>query len=107
MELEITVYDDDDNVVKKCKAQTVDIRFGQISAIMELVNIDEMDNSMELLKTVKKAWTQLTRILSKVFPDMEDEDWENVSVKELLPVVVIIIKDSIAEMLAIPKSKNV
>ena len=107
MELEITVYDDDDNVVKKCKAQTVDIRFGQISAIMELVNIDEMDNSMELLKTVKKAWTQLTRILSKVFPDMEDKDWENVSVKELLPVVVAIIKDSIAEMLAIPKSKNV
>lgn len=106
MELKITVYDNNDNAVKECKAQTVDIRFGQISAIMELVDIEAMDNSMELLKTVRKAWKQLTRILSKIFPDMEDDDWENVSVKELLPVVVVIIKDSIAEMLAIPKSKN-
>ena len=106
MELKITVYDDNDNVMKECTAQTVDVKFGQVAAIMELLDVEAMDNSMELLKTVRKAWKQLTRILSKIFPDMEDDDWENVSVKELLPVVVVIIKDSIAEMLAIPKSKN-
>ena len=106
MELQITVYDDDDNVVKKCTAQTVDIRFGQISALMELVDVEDMENSMELLKVVRKAWKQITKILSKVFPDMEDDDWDNVSVKELLPVVVAILKDSVSEMLAIPKSKN-
>lgn len=107
MELQITVYDENDNAIKTCKAQTVDIRFGQISAIMELVDIEDMDNSMELLKVVRKAWKQVTKILSRVFPDMEDDDWDNVSVKELLPVVVAILKDSVAEMLAIPKSKNV
>lgn len=107
MELQITVYDENDNAIKTCKAQTVDIRFGQISAIMELVDIEDMDNSMELLKVVRKAWKQVTKILSRVFPDMEDDDWDNVSVKELLPVVVTILKDSVAEMLAIPKSKNV
>lgn len=106
MELQITVYDENDNAIKTCKAQTVDIRFGQISAIMELVDIEDMDNSMELLKVVRKAWKQVTKILSRVFPDMEDDDWDNVSVKELLPVVVAILKDSVAEMLSIPKSKN-
>lgn len=106
MELKITVYDDDDKVIKECKAQTVDIKFGQISAIMELVDIDDVNNSMELLKTVKRAWKQITKVLSKIFPDMTDEDWDYVSMKELLPVVVAIIKDSVAEMLTIPKSKN-
>ena len=28
MELKITVYDKDDKVIKECKAQTIDIKFG-------------------------------------------------------------------------------
>lgn len=106
MELKIKVYDDDDNVIKECKAQTVDIRFGQVSAIMELVDVENVDDTGELLKVVNSAWKQLKKILSKVFPDMTEDDWENVSVKELLPVVVAILKDSFREMLTIPKSKN-
>ena len=77
MELKITVYDDNDNVMKECTAQTVDVKFGQ-----------------------------LVRILSKIFPDMEDDDWNNVSLKELLPVLILILRDSFKEMMAIPKSKN-
>lgn len=107
MELKITVYDDNDKAVKECKAQTVDIRFGQVSAIMELMDVENINDSAELLKTIHKAWKQLIKILSKVFPDMEDNDWDNVSLKELLPVVVAILKTSFAEMLTIPKSKNV
>lgn len=106
MELKIKVYDDDDNVIKECKAQTVDIRFGQVSAIMELVDVENVDDTGELLKIVNSAWKQMKKILSKVFPDMTEDDWENVSVKELLPVVVAILKDSFREMLTIPKSKN-
>lgn len=106
MELKIKVYDDDDNVIKECTAQTVDIRFGQVSAIMELVNVEKIEDTGELLRIVNSAWKQMKKILSKVFPDMNDEDWENVSVKELLPVVVSILKMSFSEMLTIPKSKN-
>lgn len=106
MELVIKVYDDDDNVIKECKAQTVDIRFGQISAILELVNVEKIDDTNELLKTVHSAWKQVKKVLSKIFPDMTEDDWENVSLKELIPVVITIIKSSFSEMLTIPKSKN-
>ena len=106
MELQITVYDDNDNVVKKCTAQTVDIKFGQISALMELMDVESIDNNIELLKTVQKAWNQLKKILSGIFPDMEEEDWDNVNVSELLPVTIEILKDSFVKMMAIPKSKN-
>ncbi len=107
MELKITVYDEDDNVVKECTAHTVDIKFGQISAIMELVDVENIDNNAELLKTVHRAWKQLKKILGRIFPDMTEDDWDYISVKELLPVVVSILKDSFREMMTIPKSKNV
>jgi hypothetical protein len=38
---------------------------------------------------------------------MTEDDWDYISVKELLPVVVSILKDSFREMMTIPKSKNV
>ena len=106
MELKITVYDDDDNVVKECKAQTIDIKFGQVAAIMELLDVENIESNSELLKTVHRAWKQLKKILAKIFPDMKDDDWDYISVKELLPVVIAILKDSFSEMMTIPKSKN-
>lgn len=106
MELKITVYDEDDNAVKECKAQTIDIKFGQISAIMELLDVESVEDSLQLMKVVRRAWKQLTKLLSKIFPDMNEEDWDYVSGKELLPVVVAILKDSFREMMTIPKSKN-
>jgi hypothetical protein len=106
MELQITVYDDNDKAVKVCKAQTVDIKFGQISAIMELIDVENIENNSELLKTVHRAWKQLKKILGKIFPDMTEDDWDYISVKELLPVVVAILKDSFREMMTIPQSKN-
>lgn len=106
MELKIKVYDDNDQVVKECKAQTVDIRFGQVSAIMELMEVESITDSAQLLRTVNRAWKELTKILGKIFPDMTDDDWNNVSIKELLPVVVGILKSSFAEMISIPQPKN-
>jgi hypothetical protein len=74
---------------------------------MELVDVENIDNSAELLKTVHRAWKQLKKILGRIFPDMTEDDWDYISVKELLPVVVSILKDSFREMMTIPKSKNV
>ena len=106
MELKITVYDDNDNVMKECTAQTVDVKFGQVAAIMELLDVESVEDSIQMMRMIKKAWKQLVRILSKIFPDMEEDDWDNVSLKELLPVLVMILKDSFKEMMTIPKSKN-
>lgn len=107
MELLITVYDDNDQVIKTCNANTVDLRFGQVASIMELLEIESVEDSATLMRTVNKAWKQLTKILTKIFPEMDEDDWENVKISELLPVVVMILKSSFAEMMKIPKSKNV
>lgn len=105
--LKINVYDDNDKVVKTCEAKPVDLKFGAIRSIMKLLNVDDLDNTAELLKVVYNAWEQLTAILSKCFPDMEESDFDNVRLAELIPVVITILKLSFGKVLEIPNdSKN-
>lgn len=103
----INVYDNDGNVVKTCKAVESKLKFGAIRKIMALLQIDDIDDTAALLKTVYAAWDQVTKVLTGCFPDMEDEDWDNIYIEELLPVLVGIIKMSISNILSIPNdSKN-
>ena len=103
----INVYDDEGNVIKTCEAVSVKLKFGAIRSLMELLNVENIENSTELLKTIYSAWEELITILNKCFPDMEYEDWDNVELNELIPVTVDILKYSFGEILNIPRdSKN-
>ncbi len=106
-ELTINVYDDENNVVKTAKAEPVKIKFGAIRSLMKLLKIDDINDTGELMKTVYDAWEELTVILSKIFPDMSEEDWDNVELAELIPVVLEVLRFSFSNILTIPKeSKN-
>lgn len=105
-ELILNVYDEDDNVIKSCKAQFTDIRFGVVRKLMAVLNIENIDDTAQLLKIVYDAWDKLTVILSKCFPDMEDADWDNVKLAELMPVLVEIIKATFRKMTSVPSEKN-
>ena len=103
----INVYDDEGNVIKTCEAVSVKLKFGAIRSLMELLNVENIENSTELLKTIYSAWEELISILNKCFPEMEYEDWDNVELNELIPVTVDILKYSFGEILNIPRdSKN-
>lgn len=104
---EIKVYDNDDNVIKTSKAVDCELKFGAIRSIMKLLNIDNINDTGALLNTIYSAWDQLTVILNQCFPDMEDSDWDNVKLDELVPVVVGILRASFGKILSIPSdSKN-
>lgn len=107
MELKLNVYDEEDNVIKTVKSEAMELRFGSIRSLMKLLNIDDINDTAQLLSAVYGAWEQLTKILNGCFPDMEDEDWDNVKISELIPVVMNILKFSFSQMLTIPTdSKN-
>ena len=105
-DLKINVYDDEDNIIKTSEAKLVDLKFGVIRKLMKLLNVDNINNTVELLKTVYGAWEQITNILNNCFPDMTDDDWDNVKASELLPVFVMILKYSFTQMLTIPTDKE-
>lgn len=102
----ITVYGEQGEEIKTCKAEMIDLEFGTVRSIMEILNIDGVNNTSDLLHTVYGAWDQLVKILGRCFPDMAYEDWDHVKLKELMPVVLGILKYSFGEILTIPKEKN-
>lgn len=103
----LNVYDNEDNIVKTSTAELIELKFGSIRKLMKLLNIDNIDDTSELLKVLYGAWEQITKVLTGCFPDMTDEDWDNVKVSELIPVLMGILKYSFTQMLTIPTdSKN-
>lgn len=106
-EVILNIYDDENKVVKTVKAELVELKFGSIRSLMKLLNIEDINDTAQLLKTVYGAWEQLTKVLNGCFPDMTDEDWDNVKVSELIPTIMSIFKYSFSQMLTIPQdSKN-
>jgi hypothetical protein len=74
---------------------------------MALLEIEDINDVGALLKTVYGAWDQVIKVLSECFPDMTDDDCDNVKVNELIPTTVALVKAMIAKMLTIPtESKN-
>lgn len=108
MNLVLKIYDESGKtVIKSYESTTYDLMFGTVMNLMELLKIEEIDNQMEMLKTIHKAWDEIKNVLSGVFPEVTEDDWKNVKVKELLPIIVEIAKFSVTEMFTIPTdSKN-
>jgi len=104
--LEIRVYDKDGQITKTVPAETLDLTYGQVRSIMEILNVDDVSDTSQLLQKVMGAWDQLTRVLSECFPGMDHDDWEYVKLKELIPVLISVLRYSFSEILTIPKSKN-
>lgn len=102
----LNVYNDDDEIVKTCEANFIEVRFGTVRKIMELLKIDNINDTGELLKTVYGSWGELTKILGKAFPEMNYEDWDNVKLTELIPILIAILKNSFVKISTIPTDEK-
>ena len=103
MEIKINVYDEDFTTVKKeVSAEVVNIPFGVVRKFMNLFQIKDFNDTATILNTIAGSWEQITKLLSRIFPDMTEEDWDGVDMKELLSVVTSVLKYSFGEMLNIP-----
>ena len=105
-ELFLTIYDNDGNEVRTEEAQMIDIKFGTIRGLMKLLNIEKVSETPELLSMMIEVWDELIKLLSYIFPNITDEEWDNVSLNELLPLVVDVIKMSFSKMLTIPRESD-
>ena len=106
-ELILNVYADDGSIDKTYKASTYDLMFGTVMKLMELLKIEELDDQVEMLRTIYGAWNEIQTVLTGVFPQATADDWNHVKVKELLPLIVSIAKYSVKEMFTIPTDSAV
>ena len=105
-EIKITIYSEKGEAVRESTAQTFDLRMGSIRKLMELLKIESITDTYEMMKTVLDVWEELTGILGECFPDITPEEWDGVKVNELMPVIVQIMRAAFSEMLTIPTDKK-
>lgn len=105
--LEINIYDKKGKVKKTAKANLVDLEFGQVRKIMDLLEIESVTNTIEIVKKVNDAWDEIKEIIAQIFPELNEEELDSIKLKELIPMLIIIVKYSFAEIVQnIPQEKN-
>ena len=107
MNIKINVYEEDMKTVKKeVSAELIEIPFGTIRKFMDLFDVENLEDTTKILTIVAKSWKDVVRILNRVFPDMTEEDWDGVSTKELLQVIIKVLKFAFADILKIPTDEK-
>jgi hypothetical protein len=99
MQLILNVYDPETKLVaKQYRAETVDIMFGTVEDIIDIVDVDKLDDNMELAKILIISMKKLKPLLKEVFTGVTDEELKNTSIKELIPLFKDIISFMMSEL---------
>lgn len=107
MNLILKIYDNKGkNIIKTYESSEYDLMFGTVMSLMDLLQIENLDDQLELLKVIHGAWNEVKEVLSGVFPEVTDDEWKHVKVKELLPIIIDIAKFAVSDMLSVPTEKN-
>lgn len=97
-DLKLKIYDDEGNEVREASAKMIRIRFGTIRDLFKLLKIEDATSTAELFAVIYEVWDEIIRLLSQIFPDVTDEEWTNVAVDELIPLVIQIVKGAFQHM---------
>lgn len=100
MELKLNVYKGR-QVEKTYTADSYDIMFGTIEDIIGVIDLDALTNQKNDADFVRavggvivKGFDQLKPLLMDIFPDLTEEELRRTRVKELVPLVMDVIKYS-------------
>ncbi len=111
MELKLNIYEKR-KVIKKYEADTYDLMFGTVEEFCNLVDLDEIatGNDIDFIKIAGKALTSgmdtVKELFKDIFEGITDEELKKVKIKEMIKVIVEIIKYSITKINEGEDSKN-
>lgn len=101
-DIKLNVYDDDNKIIKTVEMQMIDLKFGTVRKLINLLGVDNIDDTAQLMRVVYKAWDQVLKVLDGCFPGMTEEDWDGVKMSELMPTFVMTLKYIITHLQEIP-----
>ena len=86
-------------IEKTYTATEFDLMFGTVEDILNLMNVGDAKNDTDLMlqiaKSVGKCCSQLRPLLMDVFPGVTDEELTRTKVKEIVTVVMTILKNAL------------
>lgn len=113
MELKLQIYNDNmTEVVKEYTAQTFNISLGTVEDLLNLIDVDVFVNGSDselikaALKLVTKGFTPIKELLKTVFTGLTDDEIRHTNTREIITVIVNIVKYSMGEFSLLTTSKN-
>ncbi len=107
MQLLLNIYDENNTVIKKqYKTEEVNILFGTIEDLIDLIDENNLQDNMELAKVIVKSMKKLKPILKQVFVGVTDEELRYTRTNELVPLFLQILKYMFTQVNSLGNGKN-
>lgn len=103
MELVLNIYSKEKDekgkrkIIKTYKTDEYDLMYGTVEDILTIFDVNNLNDTGEMLKMINKFRSQLNPLLKDVFWGLTDDELRNTQIKELVPVVVNILKLAIEQ----------
>ena len=108
MDLKLNIYAKDGKTIEKTyKAKEYNVSFGVIRKFMKLVSIEKIEDKTELLNIIMSAWNEFENVLSSFFPEVTDEEWDRVSLEEIVDLIINIAMQIVNKVAKIPTQKKI
>ena len=96
-DLKLNIYNGKE-IEKTYVAEEIDIMFGTVEDLLEVINFDNLKDENEVVKVVIATLKNLKPFLKQIFDGLTDDEIKRTKVKELVPLFVKIVKYSVDEL---------
>ena len=103
-DLRLNIYNGK-TIEKTYVADEIDIMFGTVEDLLDVIDFDKLNDEKEVVKVVIKTLNNLKPFLKQIFDGLTDDEIKRTKVKELVPLFVDIVKYTMDELKAL-MSKN-
>ena len=103
-DLRLNIYNGK-NIEKTYVADEIDIMFGTVEDLLDVIDFDNLNDEKEVVKVVIKTLNNLKPFLKQIFDGLTDDEIKRTKVKELVPLFVDIVTYTMEELKAL-MSKN-
>ena len=111
MEFKINVHNGQ-TIEKTYIAKDYNLMMGTAEDILNVVDIDKLSGDiesaeaeMEIFKMIIKSFKMFAPMIQEIFPDLTDDEYRRVPVKEVARVVIQVLKYTVSELFDV-SSKN-
>ena len=103
-DLRLNIYNGK-TIEKTYVAEEIDIMFGTVEDLLDVIDFDNLNDEKEVVKVVIKTLNNLKPFLKQIFDGLTDDEIKRTKVKDLVPLFVDIVKYTMDELKAL-MSKN-
>ena len=106
-DIKLNIYDrDTKEIAKTYTVDTVDLMFGTVEDILDVIEIDKLNDQKAIAVMIVKAWGQLKPFLKDIFPGLTDDEIKGVKINEMIPVFMQIFAGISENMGVLMTGKN-